>query len=245
MSQWKSSIPEWNDGGIQVKIAVFGGSFNPIHIGHLALADEVCVGLGYDKVIFVPTFIPPHKNMVDSIDVSHRLEMVRLACARDERFLVDSCEIDRGGTSYTFDTVCHLEEKYSGVLEGKLGLVMGDDLLPGFHLWHRAQELARKCDLILARRPQSFDAQKSIHDNSHKGQYGEVAHSTVDENGRQVFDISSEPLFKDALCIKNPELVISSTDVRKRSSEGRSFKYLVPEDVFKYIVERNIYGNNK
>ncbi len=222
-----------------MKIAVLGGSFNPIHIGHLALADEVCETLGYDKIIFVPTFIPPHKTFADTLKAEDRLEMVRLACSRDDRFCVDSCEIDRGGTSYTFDTMCFLEQKYASVLEGKIGLIMGDDLIPGFHLWYKAEELSRKCDLILARRPMSNrNDEKSVHQNVHKGMYANVEHST------QGLDIKKEKIFSDALFIQNPELVISSTDIRCRASEGRSFRYLVPDEVFKYIIDRNLYVEN-
>ena len=231
-----------------MRIAVFGGSFNPIHMGHLALADEVCVSLGYDRVIFIPTYIPPHKTFSDTVSAADRLEMVRLACEGDGRFTVDSCEIDRGGVSYTFDTVSWLEEKYSGTLDGKIGLVLGDDLLPGFHLWYRAADLAEKCDLILARRPQlsgRSGASGSAHANTDKGAYAEVSHSTVDESGRKVFDIDSEPLFNGASCIRNPELAVSSTDIRERAASGRAFKYLVPERVFKYIVESNIYGSDR
>lgn len=227
-----------------MKIAVLGGSFNPIHIGHLALADEVCVSLGYDKVIFVPTFIPPHKMPVDTVSADDRLEMVRLACMDDGRFEADPCEIERGGTSYTYDTVDYLEKKYGSSLDGKIGLIMGDDLIPGFHLWHRAQELSEKCTLILARRPRQEDSDPE-HSNKDKGDYASVSHSTADENGSGIFDIKSEPLFKDAAVIKNPELKLSSTDIRERAFKGMSFRYLVPDRVFKYIIERNIYGKNK
>lgn len=228
-----------------MRLAVLGGSFNPIHIGHLALADEVCVELGYDRIAFVPTFIPPHKTFADTVSAVDRLEMVKRVCQQDDRFFAESCEIDRGGTSYTFDTIEYLEKKYAGQLDDKIGLIMGDDLLPGFHLWYRAEELSRKCNLILARRPQSVVQQKTGHENHDKGMYGQVAHATVDENGKKLFEVSSDPLFAGSVSIKNPELVISSTDIRQRASSGRSFKYLVPVEVFKYIVERNIYGNNQ
>ena len=100
-----------------MKIAVLGGSFNPIHVGHLVLADEVCSTLGYDRVLFIPAFVPPHKEMTGGFSARDRLEMTRLACEGDERFETESCEIDRGGVSYTYDTICYLEEKYSSELE--------------------------------------------------------------------------------------------------------------------------------
>ncbi|HCA20297.1 MAG TPA: nicotinate (nicotinamide) nucleotide adenylyltransferase [Treponema sp.] len=225
-----------------MKIAVLGGSFNPIHIGHLALADEVCSVLHYDKLLFIPTYKPPHKEMADSVSAQQRLEMVNLACMEDGRFEVESCEIDRGGLSYTYDTILHLQEKYSGVLEGKIGLVMGDDLLPGFHLWNHASDIASMCQLILAKRP--FKKEKGSHANKDKGDYGKVAYATTDLDGNTLYDVNKDPLFKDALSIQNPELMVSSTEIRRRVAEGKPFKYLVPPSVFRYINERAIYGSN-
>ncbi len=216
-----------------MKIAVLGGSFNPIHIGHLALADEVCSSLGYDKILFVPTYNPPHKELNEFVDPYVRLEMVRLACSSDERFEAEGCEIERKGISYTYDTICYLEEKYKGVLDGKIGFIMGDDLLAGFHLWHRAEELSRKCQLILARRP--FGEENSSHKNKAKGQYDSI--------NRKCFDLTQEALFEASLKVDNPSLTISSTDIRYRISSGRSFKYLVSAEVFKYIKDKGLYGS--
>ena len=215
-----------------MKIAVLGGSFNPIHVGHLVLADEVCSTLGYDRVLFVPAFVPPHKEMNGGFSAQDRLEMTRLACEGDERFEAESCEIDRGGVSYTYDTICYLEEKYSTELEGKIGLIMGNDLLPGFHLWHKAKELSEKCQLILALRPDGDS--HSGNSNKPKGDY-----ANLDSN----FDASREELFKGALHMDNPLLEISSTEIRTRIADGRSIRYLVPSLVFKYIM--NMMEDNR
>lgn len=217
-----------------MRAAVLGGSFNPLHIGHLALADEVCVELGYDTVFFVPTFSPPHKEMQGALPPEQRLRLVQLACAPDPRFRAESCEIDRGGTSYTYDTVLHLERQYAPCLEAPLGLVLGDDLLPGFHLWYRAAELAARCRLVLARRPFMEE-----HGASNKA-VGAYAAASYAEN--RDFDISAEPLLKDSVRLANPPLPVSSTDIRARIAQGKGFRYLVPEPVFKYIKEGNLYG---
>ena len=215
-----------------MKIAVLGGTFNPIHVGHLVLADEVCSTLGYDKVLFIPAFVPPHKEMVGGFSARDRLEMTRLACEGDERFEAESCEIDRGGVSYTYDTICFLEEKYSSELEGKIGLIMGSDLLPGFHLWHKAKELSEKCQLILALRPES--EVHSASSNKPKGDYANL------DSG---FDVSGERLFDGAVHVSNPLLDISSTEIRTRIADGRSIRYLVPSSVFKYI--RDMMEDNR
>lgn len=212
-----------------MKIAVLGGSFNPIHMGHLALADDVCKTLGYDKLLFVVALNPPHKEMCEAASAGDRLEMVRAACSDDVRFEAEDCEIVRGGVSYTYDTICYLEQKYSAVLEGKIGLVMGDDLLAEFHLWHRASDLAKKCDLILARRPAVADDAR-------------FANRPIGAYGKEHAGDRADPLFANAKIIENPLLSISSTDIRARIAQGKSFQYLVPSAVFKYISTGKIYG---
>lgn len=214
-----------------MKIAVFGGSFNPVHMGHLALADDVCLSLGYDKVLFVPAFIPPHKKMEVELPTQCRLEMLSLALEGDERFEVEDCEIVRGGTSYTYDTVEYIMKKYAGTLEGKPGLIMGSDLFSGFHLWHRAGELSSMCDLILARRHEVRSS------NAAKGDFA-LAEADRD------FDPRNEKLFSRAFFLNNPFVDLSSGEIRERVRSGKSFRYLVGEKVFKYIVSRGLYGDN-
>ncbi len=222
-----------------MKIAVLGGTFNPIHNGHMALADSVCKELGYDKIIFVPSFIPPHKELSSSVSGKERIKMVGFACRKDKRFILETCEFKRGGVSYTYDTICYLEKKYAGVLEGKMGLIMGEDLFSGFHLWHKAKELSEKCTLILAKRP---GVDVSYLENSEKfmnPSLGEYARLSND------FELSSEPLFKNAVVLKTPMLPISSTEIRALAAENGAFCYLVPEKIFKYITKGKLYAKNK
>lgn len=217
-----------------MKIAVLGGSFNPIHIGHLALADEV-IGLGYDRVLFVPAAQAPHKEMAFPLSAEERVKMVSLAVEDNPSFEVESCEIERGGTSYTWDTICHLEKKYAGVLEGKIGLVIGRDQFATFHLWKNARELSEKCTLILGERPVQKEDERFS--NRAKGDY-----AAYPENAGGKFDAKDEPLFKDAVFLSNELLAVSSTEIRARAAGKLPFRYLVPEKVFKYIVDGNIYG---
>ena len=113
-----------------MRIAVFGGSFNPLHNGHAMLADTIVKELHYDKVLFVPTFIPPHKIVNESIAAEHRLGMIKAFShsVPDNVFVAEDCEIRRGGVSYTFDTLTFLAEKYKNLLDGKLSFVMGDEV---------------------------------------------------------------------------------------------------------------------
>ena len=131
------------------KTVIIGGSFNPIHIGHLYIAAELVNQLGYEDVIFIPAYIAAHKGASNSIEPEERLAMVRLALS-GSGFFLDDCEMRRGGVSYTILTVQDIYERRP--IDGKLGFVIGDDLISGFHLWKDASALAEKVDLIVAHR---------------------------------------------------------------------------------------------
>jgi nicotinate-nucleotide adenylyltransferase len=133
-----------------MKVAVLGGTFDPIHNGHLFLAEEVLLRLGYDRIIFVPSHKPAHKAIQPRDDPFFRLEMTRLACAGREEFIVEGCEIERRGTSYTMETIDYVLEKYT--LEGKPGLIIGDDLVAGFGKWRMAARLLETVQVIIAHR---------------------------------------------------------------------------------------------
>jgi nicotinate-nucleotide adenylyltransferase len=133
-----------------VRLLVLGGSFNPVHIGHLAMADEVRAEFGYDLVLLVPSLRPPHKSLAPEPGGERRLEMLRLAVGDDPTMAVDGCELERGGISYTIDTLRNLATRYP--IEGRPGLVIGDDLIPGFPSWRSPGELAEAADLICAHR---------------------------------------------------------------------------------------------
>jgi len=132
-----------------------GGSYDPVHFGHLRLADEAARRLGLDRIILIPSFISPHKAVRNGADSESRLRMLAAAVADDRRLVVDDCELRRGGVSYTIDTVADIEERY--IHEGKISLILGDDLLRGFPSWKRADELASRVGLVVASRV-SLDA---------------------------------------------------------------------------------------
>lgn len=212
-----------------MKIAVLGGSFNPVHIGHLILADSVCTELGYDRIIFVPSFIPPHKLPANDTDPSVRLKMLGLALEDDERFVLDSCEIDRKGVSYTYDTVCHLEQKYADSLDGKIGLIIGEDLAADFDKWHRASELAQKVQLILAVREEVTGVNPE-NINRPAGKFGQNPAC----RGLEDFPFPH-------VTVHNPPVKVSSSLIRQLAAEKKSFRYLVTEKVFEYILNGHLY----
>lgn len=219
-----------------MKIAVLGGSFNPIHIGHLILGDYVCTELGYDKVLYVPCFIPPHKEMAEPASAADRLEMTRLAVDGDERFEAESYEVERGGTSYTWDTVCYIENKYAGHLSGKIGLVIGFDLASHFEDWKNAGLLAEKCSIILASRTDVFIGKTSIPDknsvfNEALGKY------RTEKSGFKETDFKF-PYIR----AHNPEILVSSSQIRGMIKSGGPWRYLVNCGVFDYIKKKGLYG---
>jgi len=133
-----------------VKIAILGGTFNPVHKGHLNIAGEVKSRFGYRRVVFIPANIPAHKKMEVDVGADHRLKMLELAVAPYPDFVVDDCELRRGGTSYTIDTVQELSRAYP--IEGKPGLIIGDDLVEDFETWRDVEQLVELVELIVAHR---------------------------------------------------------------------------------------------
>jgi nicotinate-nucleotide adenylyltransferase len=133
-----------------MKAAILGGTFNPPHWAHLFLAEEVRTLLGYDRIVFVPANLPAHKEVATDISPKQRWDMLEQALEGWPYFIADSCEIDRGGATYSIETVPKLVQKYR--IKGKPGFIIGDDLLAGFASWKRAGELAESVDLIVAHR---------------------------------------------------------------------------------------------
>lgn len=133
-----------------IKLALLGGTFNPIHMGHLFLAEEVLRSLHYERVAFVPSYRPAHKSLNPADDPRKRLEMVKLAIEGRDEFFVEDCEILRASTSYTMDTVDYLQVKCD--VEGKIGLVIGDDLVPGFRTWKMVDRLLSTVRVVIAHR---------------------------------------------------------------------------------------------
>ena len=134
-----------------MKIAVFGGSFNPLHIGHATVAETLVKEYGYDKVLFVPTFIAPHKEIAGCISAEHRLGMIKAFCAADGNgaFEAEDCEIKRGGVSYTCDTLEYLKTKFEKVLDGKFALVMGEEIASEFYKWKNPDKISSLADFII------------------------------------------------------------------------------------------------
>lgn len=191
-----------------MSVAIFGGTFNPVHIGHMFIAEETLRSLHYDKIIFVPAYKPAHKNLSPLDDPYRRLDMLKIATNDFPGFEVEACEIERKGVSYTLDTIHHIIEKYN--VKGKPGLIIGDDLVPGFPHWYKVDELVDLVDVVIARRhaDEKLDFKWS--------------HSYID----------------------NIILQVSSTEVRERIENRKACKYLLPNGVYEYIIQQDIYASS-
>ena len=219
-----------------MRIAVFGGSFNPLHNGHAMLADTIIKELHYDKVLFVPTFIPPHKIVNESIAAEHRLGMIKAFChsVPDNVFVAEDCEIRRGGVSYTFDTLTFLAEKYKNLLDGKLSFIMGDEVAAEFHKWKNPDGIAQIADFIITHRyPDAGVLESKLVKNIPGKDYAGDFKARFDE----------KKFGYPCLYLKEPMLPVSSTQIRGRILENRSFKYLIPPAVYDYIKEHKLYIN--
>ena len=210
-------------------IAVFGGSFNPIHFGHLRIAEEVREGLGPDKVIFIPAAAPPHKPDEPLSPAHSRLEMVELAIADNPGFEASNMEIRRGGLSFTIETVRELKKADPAL---KISLILGDDSFNGISTWCEYEALLEMVHLIVVPRP-GYGMKKIGEalpvELARKFWYDASTGSYLNSFGTSVryFDTTL--------------MDISSSGIRAWIKEGGSVRYLLPEKVIEYIAEKGLY----
>lgn len=193
------------------KIAIYGGSFDPPHKGHVALANNLGDFCKADKILIIPTAMSPFKNS-SGANEGERLEMCRLAFS-DPRFEVLDIEIKRGGKSYTVDTVKEVKKLYP---ECELFLLMGDDMLLSFNRWYKFEEILDMCTIVAACRTENLDKMQDME------QY-----------------ISSELSNGNVLLCNSVPLEISSTEIRNNLKSDAK-KYL-STDVYDYIVQKELY----
>lgn len=210
-------------------IGVFGGTFDPVHIGHLRLAEEMADAIGLARVRFVPAGQPPHRG-APRIAAGHRLEMTRRAVAGNPRFVVDDREIRRDAPSYTVDTLAALRAELGETQP--IWLLLGADAflgLPGWHDWTRLFALAH---VAVAERPGAPVMQS---DALPEALRAEVA-------ARQMVDGSAAGPAGSVLLRRMTPLGISATAIRDALARGRSVRYLLPDAVLDYIQENRLYA---
>ncbi len=202
------------------RIGLFGGSFNPIHFGHLIPAQAAAEQLGLDKLIFVPSAVPPHKAAAAGLaSAEHRLEMVRRAIADVPLFDVSDIELKRPGPSYTIDTIAAFRGEYG--LDVMLHWLIGADSLADLPAWHRAGELVDACRIVTLARPGW----------------------TIDAAIARLRDrLSEEQIARLAAgVLSTPLIEISATAIRHRVAAGKSIRFLLPGVVRHYIQQNGLY----
>ena len=199
------------------RLAIMGGSFDPIHMGHLRMAYAVQRQLEFDKVVFLPAYIPPHKQTrSDFAAWEDRLAMVQIAVQNYADFVVSSLEFDRGGISYTYDTVNFLQELWP---DAEIYLIIGEDSLTQLFTWYKVQDLLRLVHFVAAERP-GYEGEEGV--------------------ARLVKAYGSWTAEK-IIHAEVPETAISSTEIRKRLREGKPIRGMVPMAVEQYIYEHDMY----
>ena len=219
------------------RIGLFGGTFNPIHLGHVQVVREVKAGFGLDKILIIPSALPPHKELIGVVDAEDRLEMIRLAFSGDPNFVISDVELKRSGPSYTIDTVRHF--KSISPENTKLYLIVGLDAFLEINTWKSYNDLFLLIPFIVMSRTvnkeNSADLEwKSLNDylqsKISKGYTFSIAQSSFIHDKKQ------------PVCVFNVTPVdISSTTIRKRIKEGRSIERLVPDIVKDFIKTKGLY----
>lgn len=196
-----------------------GGTFNPIHYGHLAVAEEAFVQFKLDKVVFVPSGHPPHKKDKEIIPAEERYLMTVIATASNHDFVVSDLEVKRKGPSYAVDTIKELKKIYGTLAE--IFFITGADAVWEILTWKKPEVLAKLCSFIAATRPgYRLDKFQKLH--------------ILPEDKHQ----KSKP---KVYVMEVPALAISSTDIRRRVRNKQPIRYLVPEEVANYIYKKGFY----
>lgn len=205
-----------------VNVGVLGGTFDPIHVGHLVVAEEARAQLGLSQVLFVPAGQPWLKQDRDITPVVHRIEMVRRAIADNPDFKLCSLEVQRPGPSYTVDTLTMLLGQLGN--DTSLFFILGRDILAELPSWKEPQKLLQLCRLVVAPRPFSSEAAGS---------------SSSDFKHLE----KAIPGLTDAVIrLHMPVIGVSSSEIRGRIARGLSVRYLVPHGVEEYITEQGLYA---
>jgi nicotinate-nucleotide adenylyltransferase len=194
-----------------VRLGIFGGSFDPPHVGHLLAAVDAFEALQLDKLIFVPAAIQPLKSDVVASPAPLRLAMVKLLVGADERFAVDAVEIDRAGLSYTVDTLETFAQRFP---KAERFFLVGEDAMAAFGAWKRPQQILTLARVAILRRPR-------------EGEGAALERSSDQPNG--------------TIALATRLVDVSSTEIRERVRAGKSIKGFVPESVAAFIETERLY----
>jgi nicotinate-nucleotide adenylyltransferase len=200
-----------------MRIGIFGGTFDPIHYGHLILAEQCREQGRLDEVWFVPAPRPPQKREHEITRFDQRVDMLALAAAGNPAFRIDELEKERSGPSYTVDTLTALHQRHP---EHEFFLLVGSDTLVELPHWYKPRQVLQRASLLVMRRPNN-------------------AVLPVEELRAKLQLPESEPLRLEV--VETPFIDISSRDLRRRAAAGRSLRYFLPRAVEIYILDKKLY----
>jgi nicotinate-nucleotide adenylyltransferase len=200
-----------------MRLGILGGTFDPVHFGHLLLAETCREQCGLDQIWFVPAATAPHKRGQSSSPAKHRLTMLELALAGNPAMVVSALEIDRGGVSYTVET---LQEVRRREPDAELFLLIGGDSLLDLPSWYHAEHICQIATPVVARRPGAAEPNLSV-----------------------LSDLASPARIEQirGCQVNSPLIELSSSDIRQRAATGQSIRYRVPRAVEKYIETNGLY----
>ena len=201
-----------------MKIGIMGGTFNPIHNGHLIIAEQARQEYQLDLVLFIPAGVPPHKQQDSILQSSLRCEMIQCAIESNPNFKLDTREVDSTEISYTYLTLGSLSEQYP---DAKLYFIMGEDSIYAVSSWRRPQDIFTLATILVATRNDS---------------------SNISRMESQICKITKQYSCSLEL-IHSPSVMISSSDIRSRVANNQSIRYLVPDSVAQYINDHDLYKN--
>ena len=205
------------------QIVIFGGTFDPIHHGHLISARAVAEHFGFEKITFMPTYQPPHKgeDYHPAASPEDRLQMIKLAIANEKIFDVSDLEITLAKRNYTYDTLLALRDRFG--TDKTIFWIIGIDMLEELPNWYNAQQVIELARLITVARP-AFNERIS----------------SILEKLQQYFSAEQVKRLEEGI-IPTPLIDISSTEIRSRISKGKSIRYLTPDSVVDYILSKGLY----
>lgn len=201
-----------------MRIGIFGGSFDPVHFGHLLLAELCAEACALDRVWFIPAGVPPHKSGKPLASDTHRIEMLRLAIAGNRRFEVNTLEVDRGGVSFTVDTLHEIRRQHPSAT---LFFLMGADSLADLPKWRQPEEICNLAQLAIVQRPHSPPPD-------------------LEAIKRLIPADVPQPHI-----VWMPAMGLSSSEIRGRVAQGQSIRYWLPRSVQKYLETHGLYQRPK
>ncbi len=201
-------------------VGIFGGTFNPIHLGHLLVAQEVREKYGLKQVVFIPVYLPPHKSAKGVIEPKHRLNMIKKAIQGNPYFKVSNVEIARKGKSYTFDTIQFFRRRLGK--GAPLFFITGSDALNTLHHWYKIEQLLALCQFIIVPRP---------------------GHPMPPAKRFLAQRLFSKKMLERIHYTKLKVVDISSSEIRRMVRDKRDVSYLVSKPIADYMKSHQLYKN--